>query len=280
MGGIKLSVHPLFFLFGLFYAFTGKILLFVIYTLCAVVHEIGHSFVANSLGYRLNKITLMPFGAVISGNIEGLKFNDQLKIAFAGPLVNLLIAVFFIAGWWIYPISYAYTDIAAEACLSMALVNFIPVFPLDGGRILLAGLSISIGEKKAKRICRITGIVFSIILLVGFVASLINTPNVSLLFFSLFVMFGAFNKDKENIYVRIYSTVSKENLKRGLPVKKQAIHKSVNVKKLISILDYNAINEIIVYDDQKPITTLSQQKIEKIIEGGDLYISIEKQLHI
>ena len=198
MGGIKFSVHPLFFLFGLFYALTGKILIFIIYTLCAVVHEMGHSFVANSLGYKLNKITLMPFGAVVSGNIEGLKFTDQLKIAFAGPMINLLIAIVFIAFWWIYPISYAYTDIAVEACLAMALVNFIPVFPLDGGRMLLAGLSLSIGEKKAKKTCRVIGVVFAVLLFALFILTLFYQPNVSLLFFSLFVIFGAFNNDKEN----------------------------------------------------------------------------------
>ena len=88
MGGIKLSVHPLFFIFGLFYALTGRIFVFLIYTICAVAHEIGHSLVANSIGYKLNKIKLMPFGAVVSGNIDGLKLKDEIKIALAGPLVN------------------------------------------------------------------------------------------------------------------------------------------------------------------------------------------------
>ena len=123
MGGIKLTVHPLFFAFSFYYALTGEFLVFVMYTVTAVVHELGHSFAATSAGYKLNKITLMPFGAVVSGNIEGLKFSDQIKIAFAGPFINVAISLFFIALWWIYPECYAYTDVIVGSNLSMALIN-------------------------------------------------------------------------------------------------------------------------------------------------------------
>ena len=136
MAGIKLSIHPLFFVLGFFYAVTGQIFIFVICTLTAVVHELGHSFVSANLGYRLNKITLMPFGAVVVGSIDGLSFKDQTKIALAGPIINLLISLFFIATWWIYPNLYAYTDVVVYANLSMALVNLLPIYPLDGGRVM------------------------------------------------------------------------------------------------------------------------------------------------
>ena len=129
MGGIKLNVHPLFFLFGFYYALTGKVFVFIIYTVTAVVHELGHSFAAAGAGYRLNRITLMPFGAVVRGDIDGLKFSDEIKIALAGPLLNLAIGLLFVAIWWIYPESYAFTDIVAEANFSLALVNFLPIFP-------------------------------------------------------------------------------------------------------------------------------------------------------
>ena len=82
MDGLKLSVHPLFYAFGLYYAVTGKILAFIIYTLSAVIHEIGHSVVASKSGYRLNRITLMPFGAVVKGDIDGLKLKDEIKMKY------------------------------------------------------------------------------------------------------------------------------------------------------------------------------------------------------
>ena len=127
MVGINFAIHPLFFLFGVYYSLTGKIFVFIIYTVCAVIHELGHSFAASSVGYKLNKITLMPFGAVVTGNIDGLNFKDEIKIAIAGPFINLAIALFFIALWWIFPEIYAFTDVVVEANLSLALVNFLPI---------------------------------------------------------------------------------------------------------------------------------------------------------
>ena len=278
MGGIKLSIHPLFFLFGLFYALTGRIFIFITYSICAVVHEIGHSLVANSIGYKLNKIKLMPFGAVVTGNIDGLKIKDEIKIALAGPLINLCIGILFVAVWWIFPESYAFTDIVVEASLSLALINFLPVFPLDGGRITLATLSIFYGKHKALIISRIIGVAFSVLLLVGFGVTLFSVPNYSLLFFSLFVIFGSLDRGKENTYVRIYSSLNTQSLKRGVPYNKFAIDSSVTVKKLISVLDVNSVNEVVVYSQDKPIAILSQEKIVKILQTGDLYAPIEKYL--
>ncbi|MBR1967859.1 MAG: hypothetical protein IKA11_00495 [Clostridia bacterium] len=278
MGGISLSVHPLFYIFGLYYALTGRIFVFVIYTITAVAHELGHSFSAAGAGYRLNKITLMPFGAVVSGNIDGLKFSDEIKIALSGPTLNLLIGMLFVATWWIYPESYAYTDVVAEANFAMALINFLPVFPLDGGRILSAYLSGKFGEKRAGKICGVIGGMVAGVLFALFILTLFYTVNVSLLFFSLFVIFGTFGKAKNNKYIKIYNSLTVEKLKRGMPFKKQALEKNASVKKMMSILDENAVNEIAVFDGERQIALLSQERIGKIIEKGNLYAKLAEYL--
>ncbi len=278
MGGINLTVHPLFFAFGFYYALTGRIFVFIIYTVSALAHELGHSLVASSCGYRLNKITLMPFGAVVSGDAIDIYVKDQMKIAFAGPITNLAIALFFVALWWIFPIVYAYTDVVAEANFSLAVINFLPIFPLDGGRVLACSLSRAFGRKKSFLICKAIGVIFSIFLFLGFIISVFNTINISLLFFSTFVFFGAVMKNKDNVYVKLYQDVAVESLKRGMEVKRQAVHKSVTVKKLMSMLDPSYVNEIVVYDDARPIITLNQEKIGEIIKKGELYTQIEEYI--
>ncbi len=280
MGGIKFRIHPLFYLFGLYYAFTGRIFIFVIYTVCAVVHELGHSFSASALGYRLKRITLMPFGAMLTGDAENLKPADQLKIALAGPLVNLGVGLLFVALWWIFPEFYPYTDVAVEANLSLAIINFLPVFPLDGGRILRALLLAKFKPKTVNGVCRGIGLAFALGLLSLFITSCFYTVNLSLLFFTLFAIAGAFERNEENAYVRVYSTLSEERLKRGVEYKKLGVDKSVTVKKLISLLDVNAINEVVVYDNDKPLAVLGQQKINKIMENNDLYSPIYKYLGV
>lgn len=254
--------------------------MFVIYTVCAVMHELGHSFAAASLGYKLKTITLMPFGAVISGDVENLKPKDQLKIALAGPFLNLGVGLLFVSFWWIFPETYAYTDVAAEANLSLAIVNFLPVFPLDGGRILCSALSFRFGKPTAEKTCKIIGVAVSVLLSGLFVVSCFYTVNPSFLFFSLFVVASVFDKNKENVYVKVYSSLSEEKLKRGVEYKKQGVDKSVTVKKLIGLLDADAINEIVVYDGGVPIALLGQEKINKILENGDVYLTIGKYLAI
>lgn len=274
MGGLKLSVHPLFYAFGFYYALTGKILTFVIYTVCAVIHEIGHSIAASNAGYRLDRITLMPFGAVVKGDIDGLKLKDEIKIALAGPLINLAIGLFFIACWWVFPEFYAFTDTVCVANLSLSLVNFIPVFPLDGGRVLSAITTLKWGKEVSSIVCKVTAVVMAAALLSAFIYSAFNEINFSLLFFTMFVCFGAFGKAKDNKYVKLYTACWTKNLKRGAIVKRQAVDKSVTVKKVMSLLDETAVNEIDVYVGGKKATTFTQNKISEIIEKADLYAEI------
>ena len=279
MAGIKISIHPLFFALGFFYAITGQILIFVICTATAIVHELGHSFTSANLGYRLNKITLMPFGAVVVGNIEGLKFSDQAKIALAGPIINIAVGLFFIAMWWIYPNCYAYTDVVVYSNLSMALVNLLPIYPLDGGRIIFCFLAERLQYDKAFTICKIIGGAFAFALLVLFALSWVNgTLNFSLLFFSLFVCFGTFNREKENKYVKIFSSIKSQNLKSGMPYIMHAVDKDITIKRLVAILDVRAVNQIIVYDGDKRLTSLSQEKIEEIIKNANIYSKLSEFL--
>ena len=279
MAGINLTVHPLFFVLGFFYALKGEIFVFVICSATAVIHELGHSFVSASLGYRLNKITLMPFGAVVSGNIEGLNFRDQMKIAFAGPFINFAICLFFIALWWIYPECYAYTDIIVGSNLSMALINLLPIYPLDGGRIVFCLLAQKVGYNKAFTICKVLGGAFAAVLSVGFIVCIVNGVfNFSLFFFALFVCFGTFSRERENRYIKIFSCSSTENLKRGMTVVRHAVDKDITIKRLLLILDERALNEVEVFDGDNKIALLNQKRIEEIIKNANIYTKLSQSL--
>ena len=196
MGRISISVHSLFIILGIYYLAIGKGLVFLMITICAVVHELGHSLVAEKNGYRLDRIILMPFGAVIKGDFEEVRPKEQIKIALAGPLVNFAVGIFFVAVWWIYPETYTFTDVAVGVCLSLAVVNLLPAYPLDGGKVLNALLCLKLKKEKALLISKIVGIVFGISLLFLFFLSCFRQINVSLLFFSLFILFATIQEKK------------------------------------------------------------------------------------
>lgn len=275
MGGIKVKIHPLFILFGLYYACTRKFLIFIVCTLTAIVHELGHSIVAEERGYKLNKITLMPFGAVVSGNFNQPNLKEDIIISLAGPMVNLLIALLFVAFWWVQPLSYPYTQLAVSTNLSMAIVNCFPAYPLDGGRVLSAYLTLKFNKRVADITCKTLGIIFSIILMGLFVWSIFTTINFSILFFALFIFFGVVGKQKENMYIKVFVGIPPGKLKLGVEIKRFAIDKGATIKRLVSILDYNAINEVEVLDGKKTLKTLSQEEIAEMAKENGYFKKIE-----
>jgi stage IV sporulation protein FB len=220
----------------------------------------------------------MPFGAVVKGNIEGLKKRDEIKIALAGPLVNLGIAILFIASWWIYPELYAFTDVVVAVNFCMAIINFIPAYPLDGGRILYAFLYERFGEKIADRTCVFLGMFLSLIMLALFVVVSFSVVNISLLFFSVFCLVGAMSKNKGAKYVKIFSGFNEQTLRRGIPYKRHAVSNKTSIKTIMRLLEENTVNEIVVFDGKKAIATLSQEKIACIVENGEIYSPIGKYI--
>ena len=155
MGRLKFSIHPLFFIFGLYFALTGKVFSFLVYTITAVIHELGHYYQSERVGLTLDKITLMPYGAIIKGDIEGVSYKDECLIAISGPITNFLICIVFVALWWVFPASYPYTELAVNANFFLGVINLLPCFPLDGGRLLLATLSLLFKRKTAKKIVKV-----------------------------------------------------------------------------------------------------------------------------
>ncbi len=277
---LKLSVHPLFILFGIYFAFCGKVFSFLVYTLVAVVHEFGHYCVAEKLGYKLVKLQLLPYGAVISGDLEGLRFKDEIAVAIAGPVLNLFLVLGFLALWWLFPETYPYTETAMQANLSLGLINLIPAYPLDGGRILRAGLSRVLKRKWAIAISSITAIILAGGLVGLFVYSVfIGSTNISMLFFATFVMVGAFSKGKDNVYVKYYCQFDAKKLKRGMEITILAFSENATVKDLLQRVKGESLYEVRVLDKGgRAKKSFSPQKVLDIISSEDIYKKLDSIL--
>lgn len=267
-------LHPLFLVMGGYYAIKGELFLFVLSTLVAIEHELAHAFAAARLGYKLNKIVLLPFGAVIDGDMRGT-FKDEIIVALWGPLCNLLTALFFASIWWFEPTMYAFTDTAYFSSLSIALVNLIPAYPLDGGRVLQCSLSLlfskgkadkGVAERKAKRICK--GITFtcSALLFLAFIVQIfMGIYNLSLCVFALFLFFGGLgNKDKDAVYEKMDFSVQ-TLLKKGVIIRRIAIFKDCPVKDILRFIVRGEYLVLEVYDEkEEKILELPQNEFAKI----------------
>src|ERR671916_1178542 len=107
--GIDVKVHWTFLLLLAFFGFTAyqnsgsvgsalvTVAIIVALFVCVLLHEYGHSLVAQRLGIEIADITLLPIGGPARLKSLPEKPWDEVKIAVAGPLVNVVLAPIFFA---------------------------------------------------------------------------------------------------------------------------------------------------------------------------------------
>jgi Zn-dependent protease/predicted transcriptional regulator len=141
---------------------------------CVVLHELGHSLVAQRFGLTVREIVLLPIGGVARLEKNPEKPLHELLIALAGPLVNVAIAIllFFAGGVALnFGLVEAQSLLTADgpptlatlwgwlflANVGLAVFNMIPAFPMDGGRVLRAALAMRLGFSRGTQIATVIG---------------------------------------------------------------------------------------------------------------------------
>ncbi|MGB8701177.1 MAG: site-2 protease family protein [Thermosynechococcaceae cyanobacterium] len=121
---------------------TGFVMALLLFA-SVLVHELGHSLVAQSQGTKVNSITLFLFGGIAAIAEEAKTPGKAFQVAIAGPLVSFAVfGLMTLASRWTVPHSpwqVLSTDLA-DMNLVLALFNLIPGLPLDGGQVLKAAV--------------------------------------------------------------------------------------------------------------------------------------------
>ncbi|MFM1652362.1 M50 family metallopeptidase [Brevibacillus sp. B_LB10_24] len=148
--GVVIRIHLLFWaVIGVSLAagyFLETLTLFVI----VIIHELGHIAAARELGWRVAQIQLLPFGGVATME-EDLAADplEEIVIALAGPFMNVAMIFCSLLFWWLGIWSEAWTVFFINSNLMIAGFNLLPIWPLDGGRILQALLCYRLPYRKA-----------------------------------------------------------------------------------------------------------------------------------
>lgn len=263
-------MHPLFIVFGLVTIVVRKADLFVMYTVLALLHEGAHYLVAKKLGYKMCKVRLMPFGAELFGETDEFADNDEILISLAGPVFNLLLCLALVTMWWIVPITYAYTVDMCLASLMLALFNLLPIFPLDGGRVLLAILSKTTTRETATKRIKCLTQVFAFILLGLFVLSLFWGINLSLGIAGI-MLFASSLAPSDAGYVRYFCWEKRKRaLLRGTEEVVVAVLEDVSLAKLYKRLSAKKLTLFKVFSgDGKELYMVSEEKLEELIGKND-----------
>jgi Zn-dependent protease/CBS domain-containing protein len=164
---------------------------------CVLLHELGHVLAARRYGIATPDITLLPIGGLARLSRMPEKPSEEIVIAIAGPLVNVVIAVILILilGTGIGFSAFTEVEDSAQGFLArlaavnvfLVVFNLIPAFPMDGGRVLRAALSFRLGRRRATQIAAWIGQALAFVF--GFWG--LMSGNVILVFIALFVFLAA-----------------------------------------------------------------------------------------
>ena len=212
--GSELRVHATFFLLLLWvgwvaYASGGwpaaleNVLFVAALFACVVAHEFGHALTARRYGIRTPDITLLPIGGLARLENMPEKPGQEILVALAGPAVNVVIwaILVFLFGAETRLEQLAEIEHTREGFLGrlalvnlfIAVFNLLPAFPMDGGRVFRATLSIFMDRVRATRAAAMGGQVIAFLL--GFLGLASANPILILIAFFVFIAAGAESND-------------------------------------------------------------------------------------
>ena len=120
-------------------------------------HEAAHLISALFLKIKLDKIQVTLFGFNLNADLESIAFSKKILLFIAGPAFNL--SLYFIFR------NTEYSDFA-DINLFLAIINMIPIVPLDGGNISKTVLEIFLNLKTVCRYMIMTNTFFIVCFLV------------------------------------------------------------------------------------------------------------------
>lgn len=209
---MRIKINLKIFLFVLIFILTKQIKIYGILMLFAFIHELGHMIVGILLGFKPEKLEIMPYGVSVGFNVKCEDYNKKIKkgnmlaikkliIALAGPLTNFIITIIFLmANINFFGIE---RELVIYSNILIGIFNLIPIYPLDGGRAIKNILHITVGLQNSYEytnqiskitICLLTGVCSIAILYIKNVAILLI---LAYLWYLVIVENRKYNRKKE-----------------------------------------------------------------------------------
>ena len=198
-------------------------ILMLLVIFAVLVHELAHVVVAARNGIRVRSVVLLPITGIALLDEQaqrGLDARREIRMALAGPIVNLVFAVFFatsilifrpqvhlFSSPWLTPFDLPRS--LAWAQVFIAALNLLPAYPLDGGRILRAVLATNGDQVTATRRAVSIGQFFSLALFLcgGVVFLGSNSNNLWIMMAGVFLFLAAQVEDRSMILQAVLERV-------------------------------------------------------------------------
>lgn len=209
---IKINLN--IFLFLILFLITNQFEIYTLVMLFALIHELGHLLCGAILGFKAESLKIMPLGFAIEFETNITDYNKKilksniltlkkLLINIAGPMVNIIIAIF--------GIIMNVNENIIYANLIIAIINLIPIYPLDGGRIVKNVLKLLVGNRKSTHYSNQISNLFAIMVTIISSVAIYYYKNIAIFLAVSFIWILVINENKKyNTYNKIYKAIDKE----------------------------------------------------------------------
>ena len=143
----KIRFHPLFYIIVIISLLTAHFKELIYFTSIILIHELGHSIMALLFKYKVNRIDIYPYGGYSRLEYDiNIPLYKELIILISGPIFQIIyVLIIYIIKIDIDPIFYIFNRI-------ILIFNLLPIYPLDGGKILNIIISYFISYYKSLKI--------------------------------------------------------------------------------------------------------------------------------
>jgi stage IV sporulation protein FB len=254
---------------------TGHFREILIWYLVVLVHEMGHFAGAHLFKWRIQKVELLPFGGVMAvDEISNKPLREEAAVTLLGPLQHV----------WMIGLSYLLAELSlldqsshqwfVYVNLAIFSFNLLPVWPLDGGRLLFLLFASVLPFHKAQNLFLLFSFIFFLAL---FLFYMLNYEfHLNLWLIAIFMLSTHYIEWKRRKYVFMRFLLNLYHHPRSCSKKARLLVQGTTEVAAVLTLFYKSRNHEIVVKDTVPIQLKEHDLLYAFFHKGQMRCAIRE----